>query len=258
MIYTTIDASHSLEKGTAVNFSKAFRLVRWVTWFFAIFSCAHLAGASPSAFQVKLGAESLPMLIVDDFKDGKAGSWLPNRPEHWQVAKEEGLFVYQLTAPGEQGQVRAPTSWSLLKNFDVTSFVFTGRTRCNTDPSVDKRDMCIFFHFQDATHFYYVHFSASSDEAHNVIALVNGKDRVKINREPTGRSIYRLTDLKFHDFKVTHDTATGEIKAYLDDLATPILTAADKTLGHGLVGVGSFDDTGSFADIKLWGNTFKK
>jgi hypothetical protein len=31
------------------------------------------------------------------------------------------------------------------------------------------------------------------------------------------------------------------------------VTAVDKTLGHGLVGIGSFDDTGSFDDIKLWG-----
>jgi hypothetical protein len=57
---------------------------------------------------------------------------------------------------------------------------------------------------------------------------------------------------------VTYDAAAGEIKAYLDDLATPILTAVDKTLDHGLVGVGSFDDTCSFADTKLWGNIFKK
>jgi hypothetical protein len=241
-----------------MSFSRTFSHALWAGALFALLFLTSFAGSLLPVSQVSLGTNALPLLIADDFKDGKAGAWMPNHPEHWQVAKEEGLFVYRLTAPGEQGEVRAPTSWSLLKNFDVTSFVFTGRTRCNTDPSVDKRDMCIFFHFQDATHFYYVHFSASSDEAHNVIALVNGKDRVKINREPPGRSIYRLTDLKFHDFKVIHDAATGEIKAYLDDLFTPILTAADKTLGHGLVGVGSFDDTGSFSEIKLWGSTFKK
>jgi len=224
----------------------------------AVFLLLNLVAGPPLVSQVKSRAETLPLLIADDFKDGKAGAWMPNHPEHWQVAKEEGSFVYRLTAPGEQGKVRAPTAWSLLKDFDVTSFVFTGRTKCYTDPAVNQRDMCIIFHFQDATHFDYVHFSASSDEAHNVIAIVNGKDRVKINREPPGKSIYRLTDLKFHDFKVTHDAATGEIKAYLDDLSKPILTAADKTLGHGLVGVGSFDDTGSFSEIKLWGSTFKK
>jgi hypothetical protein len=131
--------------------------------------------------------------------------------------------------------------------------VFTGRLQCTTDPANNKRDMCIFFHFEDATHFYYVHFAASSDNVHNVIALVNGADRVKINAEPEGKSVFRLTDKSWHDFKVTYDEKSGDIKAYLDDMATPILTARDKTLSHGLVGVGSFDDTGCFDDIKLWG-----
>lgn len=241
-----------------MSISRTLSHARWAGALFAFFFLTSLAGSPLPVCQVSLGTDTFPLLIADDFKSGEAGAWTPNCPEHWQVAQEEGSFVYQLTASGEQGKVRAPTAWSLLKDFDVTSFVFTGRTKCKTDPAVNQRDMCIIFHFQDATHFYYVHFSASSDEMHNVIAIVNGKDRVKINREPSGKSIYRLTDLKFHDFKVTYDAATGEIKAYLDDLATPILTAADKTLDPGLVGVGSFDDTGSFADIRLWGNIFKK
>jgi hypothetical protein len=36
-------------------------------------------------------------------------------------------------------------------------------------------------------------------------------------------------------------------------MGTPISTGVDKTLGHGLVGVGSFDDTGSFDDLTLRG-----
>jgi hypothetical protein len=113
--------------------------------------------------------------------------------------------------------------------------------------------MCVFFHFQDPTHFYYVHFAASSDEVHNIVGLVNGADRIKINAEPAGGSVFRLTDRAWHGFKVTCDAGTGEIRAYLDDMDRPILTARDKTLGHGLVGVGSFDDTGSFDDLKLLG-----
>lgn len=197
--------------------------------------------------------KGLPLLAQFNFDDGKAGGWQPNDPGHWQAVKKDGSMVYELTAAGAQGKVRAPTSWSLLAGHTVTSFVFTGRLQCTTDPANNKRDMCIFFHFEDATHFYYVHFAASSDNVHNVIALVNGADRVKINAEPEGKSVFRLTDTSWHDFKVTYDEKSGDIKAYLDDMATPILTARDKTLSHGLVGVGSFDDTGCFDDIKLWG-----
>ncbi len=201
--------------------------------------------------------KNLPLLVSDDFEDGDAQGWQPGILEHWEVAEEEGSLVYRLTAPGPAGKVRAPTSRSILKDFDVTSFLFTGRIKCNADPANEHRDVDVIFHYQDPTHFYYVHFSAVSDELHNIIGLVNGQDRVKINHEPPGHSTALMNDLRFHDFKVTCNAETGRIMVYLDDMASPILTATDKTLGHGYVGIGSFDDTGSFDDIKLWGKTYK-
>jgi hypothetical protein len=197
--------------------------------------------------------EELPWLAASDFESGKAEGWKPNDPVHWQVSERDGSTVYELTAPGEMGKVRAPTSWSLIAGHDVTSFVLSGRLKCLADPANPHRDICIFFHFQDPTHFAYVHFSASSDDAHNIIALVNGADRIKINAEPAGNSVFRLTDKEWHHFKVACDAASGKIEAFLDDLEVPILTAVDKTLGHGLAGVGSFDDTGCFDDITLRG-----
>ena len=205
----------------------------------------------------KLAEAARPPLASDDFEDGEALGWKPNIPENWKVAEEWGNQTYQLIAPGSQGAVRAPTSWSILKDFDVTCFILTGRVRCKAETTNKHRDMVVIFHYQDPTHFYYVHFSAISDDVHNIIGLVNGKDRVKINRELPGQSIARLNDLRFHDFKVIYNAETGEINAYMDDMADPILTATDRTLDHGFVGVGSFDDTGSFDDIKLWGKLFK-
>ena len=201
----------------------------------------------------KLTEAACPPLMSADFEGGSAPGWEPNIPENWRVGEESGTRCYQLLSPGEQGEVRAPTSWSLLKNLDVSSFIFTGRLRSKADRDNPHRDMVVIFHYQDPTHFYYVHFSAVSDEAHNIIGLVNGRDRVKINLEKAGESVARLTDMQFHEFKVTFDSETGEIKAFLDDMRTPIMTAVDTTLKHGSVGVGSFDDTGSFDDIKLWG-----
>jgi hypothetical protein len=197
--------------------------------------------------------DKLPLMFSADFENGRADGWRPNNPGHWRVVKMDGSMVYELTAPGEQGKVRAPTSWSVAEKYDVASFEFTGRLKCNVDPDNLRRDLCVFFHFQDPTHFYYVHFSASSDDAHNIIGLVNGADRVKINLEPPGKSVFRLNDKNWHTFKVTYDATTGKIAAFLDDPDNPILTAADRTLSHGLVGVGSFDDTGFFDDLKLRG-----
>jgi hypothetical protein len=197
----------------------------------------------------------LPFLVAYDFEDGNAVGLVPKEDSDWQVAEEDGSMAYQLLAPGEFGAIRAPAAWSVLQDFPVSSFTFRGRLKSHTDPEVLVRDLLVIFHYQDPTHLYYVHFSASSDDVHNIIGLVNGADRVKINREPVGESVFRLTDSAWHEFKVTFDAETGEIEAYLDDMETPILTASDSTLSNGLVGVGSFDDTGSFDDLMLWGET---
>jgi hypothetical protein len=37
-------------------------------------------------------------------------------------------------------------------------------------------------------------------------------------------------------------------------MKAPAMTAHDKTFNHGRLGAGSFDDTGMFDDIRIWGN----
>ena len=194
-----------------------------------------------------------PTLARFDFEDGSTEGLVPKNAENWRVVDDDGSKVYTLLEPGEFGEIRAPSAWSVIADFPVGSFEFTGRMKCHTEPETLARDMLVIFHYQDPTHFYYVHFSASSDGLHNVIGLVNGADRVKINREAPGETVYRLTDMEWHDFKVTYDSETGEIQAFMDEMTTPIITASDSTLPHVLVGVGSFDDIGSFDDLILSG-----
>jgi hypothetical protein len=195
----------------------------------------------------------LPLLATYDFESGEVTDWEPSIADNWKVVTEGGSMVYALLAPGEQGSVRAPTSRSVLTDFDVTSFELTGRFKSNADVSIIRRDLCIFFHYQDPLNFYYVHFSGASDAVHNIIALVNNKDREKINLEPEGSSAARLTDLSWHHFKVSVSMPEGRIEAFLDDMMTPVMTAVDTTLSHGAIGLGSFDDTGFFDDIELRG-----
>ena len=40
---------------------------------------------------------------------------------------------------------------------------------------------------------------------------------------------------------------------YFDDMENPIMTANDKTFTWGQIGVGSFDDTADWDDLKLHG-----
>ncbi len=199
----------------------------------------------------------LPFLFLDDFEGGETQAWNPNFPQNWRVDTEGDSLAYHLIAPGEMGSIVAPSSWVILKGFDMESFVFAGQVKCKADPENPHRDMVVIFHFLDPTHFYYIHFSASSDDKHNIIGLVDGKDRIKINREPAGKTVPRLSDSEYHDFRVSYDGKSGKILVYMDDMTAPLMTAVDKTFTHGLVGMGSFDDTGCFDNIKLWGKKIK-
>ncbi len=200
--------------------------------------------------------ELLPLLVSDDFEQENFDNWLIHPSENWILKRDNDSKVLALQEPGKQGKVRAPTAYALLKDFDVTDFVFTGKIKSYQDPNILARDMVVIFHYQGPTHFYYVHFSAKSDDKHNIISIVNGKDREKINHEPSGASQARLTDTEFHKFKVSYDSKTHKMLAYLDDMAEPILTATDSTLTHGLIGLGSFDDTGCVDYVKLWGRRY--
>lgn len=53
--------------------------------------------------------------------------------------------------------------------------------------------------------------------------------------------------------RVRRDGATGAIEVFFDDLEKPVMRAADKTFLKGRVGVGSFDNTGDFGEVRLRG-----
>jgi len=201
--------------------------------------------------------DTLPLLYVENFQDGKADNWQPNNPQNWCVVNDDIRYIYQLNKAGETGKIRKPTSISILKEFNVGNFEFTVDAKCYTDSSNSYRDMCLFFGYQDSVHFYYTHFSGRSDKVHNIIGIVNNADRTKINLEAPGSSSAKLTGYNWHHLKISRNVDTGEIKAYIDDFERPILTAVDTTFRSGKIGVGSFDDTGAFTELKLWGDIIK-
>jgi hypothetical protein len=45
----------------------------------------------------------------------------------------------------------------------------------------------------------------------------------------------------------------GKIEVFFDDMKKPVMTAKDKTFTWGRVGVGSFDDTANWSDVRVHG-----
>ena len=138
----------------------------------------------------------------------------------------------------------------MIKDQVVGDFVLEAKA-LSTGKDNPHRDMCVFWGYQDPSHFYYCHMAKEADDRANQIFIVNGKDRAKISLTSTKGTAW---DDKFHQIKLTRDVKSGEIAVYWDDMKTPIMTAKDKTFVWGQVGVGSFDDSGMWSDVKLSGN----
>jgi hypothetical protein len=106
----------------------------------------------------------------------------------------------------------------------------------------------------DETHYYYAHFSASSDgSANTVIRKVNGPNGLSAISIPAVVSPAPFQSLALTELRVTH-RADGQIAVYCGNLTTPIMTAIDTTFPAGRVGFGSFDDPAEFTAISVTGD----
>jgi len=195
-------------------------------------------------------AEPLPVLLNEDFEAG-AERWEPTDADAWKVIDQEGNRVYSLHGKSRyKPPHRSPRNIALLKDVTVGDFELTAKVQ-STIKDYNHRDMCLFFGYQDAGHFYYVHLGKKTDDHANQIFIVNGAARTKISTRTTSGTPWNDA---WHEVKIVRDVASGLIEVYYDDTETPAMTASDKTFAWGRVGLGSFDDTGNWDDVRLRGN----
>ena len=86
-------------------------------------------------------------------------------------------------------------------------------------------------------------------------------DRRQVEREPRDAFATAGHDWgkdRWHRLRLVRETGSGKIAVYVNDMAKPIMTATDTTHGAGLLGVGSFDDTGLFDRIRVWAPRVEK
>ncbi len=193
-------------------------------------------------------------LFSDDFEHS-AEDWQPSDAKAWKIEEKGGSKRYvQFQQSKFTPPHRSPLNYSLIKNVRVSNFVLSAKA-LSTGKDGAHRDMCLFFGYQDPAHFYYVHIAKKADDRANQIFIVNGKDRVKISTTSTDGTPW---DDEWHAVKVVRDVDSGKIEIYWGDMKKPIMTAQDKTFTWGQVGIGSFDDTGLWDDVVLFGDRVEK
>ena len=187
--------------------------------------------------------EGLPLLHFEAFEKDPAetlNQWKPTDPRRGPSSRRSKATPMPCRQERLQPARTVSLNISLLTTLDVTDFVLQADMK-QTGTEYGHRDMCIFFGYQDPSHFYYVHIATKADEHANSVFIVNNEPRLSIARERTdgtdwGSGVY-------HKVRVERDCTSGSIKVFFDDMSKPIMTAEDKTFLYGS-GIRSFDDTG--------------
>lgn len=194
--------------------------------------------------------DALPVVFAEDFEQG-AALWEPTDAKAWKVKETDKGHVYSQFAKRSKYEPphRSPYNIALRKDLSVSDFVLDADV-LSTHEDYGHRDVCLFFGYQDPAHFYYVHLGKKTDDHANQIFIVNNAPRTKISTKTTPGTNW---DDQWHHIRIVRDTKSGDIQIFYDDMETPVMTASDKTLLWGRVGVGSFDDTSDWDNIKLRG-----
>lgn len=195
----------------------------------------------------------LPVVTTENFNKG-AANWEPKDPSAWKVVKQgENSFYSMFKDSSYKPEVRSPVNFALLKEVTVSDFVLDVDMR-STQEVYGHQDLCLFFGYQDPSHFYYVHLGREADAHANSIFLVNGEPRVSIAQKRTDGTAWTKD---WHHVRIKRDTSKGTIEVYFDDMKKPVMTTVDKHFLHGRIGIGSFDDTGDFDNLSLRGKLHK-
>lgn len=193
----------------------------------------------------------LPLLFFDDFESGNSDRWVTTDPAGWRIVKdgENHVFDQHKAYSDFTPPVRSPLNRALVKDLIVGDFILDVKLK-STTRDYAHRSLVLFFAHQDDAHLHYVHFGKFADDHSNQIFIVHGEPRVKIS---TTTSEGTAWDDQWHHARIVRDIESGRIEIYFDDMEKPVMTAVDKRLTWGRVGIGSFDDTGWFDDVRVYG-----
>lgn len=221
-----------------------------------VFACVlcNLYSAAIDAEKRPETMKGMPLIFEETLEKGNTDRWQPSDASAWKVVREGDNQVYWLFKDCDYTPpVRSPNNFSLIKDVTVSDFIFEAKVK-STEPEYGHRDICLFFGYQAPSHFYYVHFGSKADANANSIFIVNGEPRISIAETRTEGTKW---DDSYHVVRVVRDTKSGKIEVFFDDLKKPVMTATNKTFTWGRLGVGSFDDTGNFDNVRIWGTAAK-
>lgn len=197
----------------------------------------------PAGYQLLYQQDFTSVQAINDFEMSDARAWKATTGnEGWLELYGESQY---------EARVRSPYNIALLKDHIFGDFVLEVDA-AQSGREYGHRDLCFFFGAKDPTNFYYVHIASVADPNANNIFLVNDAPRTNIAARTTEGTDWGETN-SWHKVRIERKIEEGSIRVFFDDMTTPIMEATDTHFDYGRIGFGSFDDTGRFDNIRIWG-----
>ncbi|NLN93857.1 MAG: hypothetical protein GX130_11195 [Candidatus Hydrogenedens sp.] len=152
--------------------------------------------------------------------------------------------------------VRSPFSFALLNDIQVQDFILEMDVESSDLRGGNHRDACFIFGFTEADSFYYAHVAAAADPHSHNIFVVDKEPRVKF-ASYNSPGISWGTKVR-NRIRLERSLSEGRIAVYFNDMTTPVLEGEDKRFTWGHVGIGSFDNSCCFYEMKLYAPDFKE
>jgi len=194
----------------------------------------------------------------DNFNDGAADGWFERNytptPEGnglWNVAVDAvgGSQAYQVSGTFDNADIPFRLGeYSLIDGYIFSDFQITGKIRTTNNDRVD-RDLTIVFGYKNDTNYYSAVFANSNPGYTNGLFVVEGgNDVARIGTSPSQVS---LINNQYANFRLVK--AGNDISMYVNNGAGEFLlaSATDSSFANGMIGLGTFADTGFFDDIVL-------
>ena len=198
---------------------------------FNLCGCFFTLLAGSASAQVK------PLLEREKWVFGDQGAW------EWSGAGDSTVLGLERQSDFKP-KVRSPFNLAWFTGGEWESFTLTAEVKLDVF-NEGNNDVCIAFGKTGETKFYYAHLGEKADAVHLQLHLVNDADRKAITAE--GAKTLAWKPDTWHRVKLVRNAGDGAIKVWFDDVV--VLAATDKTLGKGAIGLGSFDDRGSFRNV---------
>jgi hypothetical protein len=173
--------------------------------------------------------------------------WTVPVASDWKIDRVDGTEVLRLV--GHRGPLPGPRRPIQFALSDSGNY---GRLTFDADVKPLGGSLLLVFAYRDEAHFDYAHLSVdpgSKQPVHNGIFHVYGGERVRISSEQ-GPAAFSTTGRWYH-VTLVHDAVNGTVAVTVDGAPVPALDAVDRSLGAGKAGIGSFDETGEFKNVKI-------